>query len=172
MNEWFENVTINLSTSQPSPKRLGSAISLMCCVTKCFNLNYISDFKEDVMIALLRMMAFTYTAANMEYSFLQSLMKKKESKLVINFIFTSKLVCVCREQVTESITSLFTYATDKLNKRKEYFIDLMKALPLIHFVRDDRIPYEKLDVSPSKVVWGDKRLKIASVQSSMHHQTR
>ena len=72
----------------------------------------------------------------------------------------------------KSIIALFTYATDKLNKRKEYFIDLMKALPLIHFVRDDRIPYEKLDVSPNKVAWGDKRLKIASVQSSMHHQTK
>ena len=48
----------------------------------------------------------------------------------------------------------------------------MKALPLIHFVRDDRIPYEKLDVSPNKVAWGDKRLKIASVQGSMHHQTK
>ena len=97
MSEWLENVTINLSTNQPSPKRLGSAISLMCCVRKCFNLNYISDFKEDVMIALLRMMALTYTSAKKEYDFFKSLMKKKESKLVNQFYIHFKVSFVSAE---------------------------------------------------------------------------
>lgn len=81
MKEWLENLTKKLDTSQPSPKRLGAAVSLICGIRKCLNRKYIVYFEEDVMIALLRMMALTHTAAPKEYSFLKSLLKKEPSKL-------------------------------------------------------------------------------------------
>ena len=76
-----------------------------------------------------------------------------------------------RKQVIESITRLFMFAVDKLNRRKEYFIDLMKALPLIHFLRDNYDPHKKTEVTPSKVKWGDNSLKLSSLRDSVHQNS-
>ena len=43
----------------------------------------------------------------------------------------------------------------------------MKALPLIHFVRDNYNPHEKIEVIPSKVKWGDESLKLHSVRDAI-----
>ena len=43
----------------------------------------------------------------------------------------------------------------------------MKALPLIHFVRDNYNPHEKIEVIPSKVKWGDESLKLHSVRDAV-----
>lgn len=174
MKEWLETVTMKLiETSQPSPKRLGTAVSLICTIRKFFNQKYISQFNEDVMIALLHMMSFTHTTAREEYSFLKSLMKKEASKLDISSMhagcFTINCMFCHRKQVLESVTGLFTYAVDKLNKKKNYFIDLMKALPLIHFVRHDYGPHEH--VMPSKEEWGDTTLKLDRLQDSILHNS-
>ena len=87
------------------------------------------------------------------------------------YVVYTLLTYIHRKQVIASITGLFTYTADKLEKRKEYFIDYMKALPLIHFVRDDYNPHEKIDVIPSKVKWGDESLKLHSVQDAILHNS-
>lgn len=76
-----------------------------------------------------------------------------------------------RKQVIESITGLFMFAVDKLNRRKEYFIDLMKASPLIHFLRDNYDPHKKTEVTPSKVEWGDDSLKLSSLRDSIYQNS-
>ena len=44
----------------------------------------------------------------------------------------------------------------------------MKALPLIHFVRDNYDPHhEKIEDTPSKVKWGDDSLKLHSVRDAI-----
>ena len=81
MKEWLENVTLRLETHEPSPKRLGTAVTLTCVIKMFFKLKYITYFEENVMIALLRMMALTYATAKKEYIFLKSLMRNEISKL-------------------------------------------------------------------------------------------
>ena len=47
----------------------------------------------------------------------------------------------------------------------------MKALPLIHFVRDNYNPHEKIKVLPIKVEWGDESLKLHSVRDAILHNS-
>ena len=47
----------------------------------------------------------------------------------------------------------------------------MKALPLIHFVRDNYNPHDKIEVVPSKVKWGDESLKLHSVRDAILHNS-
>ena len=95
MKEWLENVTLRLETNEPSPKRLGTAVTLTCAIRRFFDRGHNTHFEENAMIALLRMMALTYATAKKEYSFLKSLMKNETSKLdqlsmlVILYLFIS-----------------------------------------------------------------------------------
>ena len=81
MKEWFESVTFSLETNEPSLKRLGAAVTLTCAIRRFFDRKDIIYFEENVMIALLRMMALTYATAKKEYIFLKSLMTSEASKL-------------------------------------------------------------------------------------------
>ena len=48
----------------------------------------------------------------------------------------------------------------------------MKALPLIHFVRDNYNPHDdKIEIIPSKVLWGDESLKLNSVRDAILHNS-
>ena len=171
MKEWLEDIILSLGTNEPSPKRLGTAVTLTCAIKKFFNRKHVIYFEENVMIALLRMMALTYATAEKEYNFLQRLMRSRDSRLDQSSLLVILLIFIHRKQVITSVTRLFTYAADKLEKRKEYFIDYMKALPLIHFVRDDYNPHDKTEVVPSKVEWGDESLKLHSVRDAILHDS-
>ena len=81
MKEWLENVTLSLEKNEPSLKRLGATVTLTCAFMRFFKLSYITDFEENAMIALLRMMALTYATAEREYVFLKSLMRNEDSRL-------------------------------------------------------------------------------------------
>ena len=98
MKEWLESVTFRLGTNEPSPKRLGTAVTLTCAIRKLFSQKYTTTFEEDAIIALLRMITLTYETAEKEYIFLKSLMRSDDSKLdqssmlviLYFFIFTEK----------------------------------------------------------------------------------
>ena len=81
MKEWIENVTLSLEKNEPSPKRLGAAVTLTCAITNFFKLKYITYIEENAMTALLCMMALTYETAEKEYVFLKSLMRNEDSRL-------------------------------------------------------------------------------------------
>ena len=81
MKEWIEKVTLSLEKNEPSPKRLGGAVTLTCAIAIFFKLKYITDIEENAMIALLCMMALTYETAEKEYVFLKSLMRNEDSRL-------------------------------------------------------------------------------------------
>ena len=54
--------------------------------------------------------------------------------------------------------------------KEELTIHLLKALPLLHFLRGDCVPYQQLVVQPTKIKWGDPELQLATVQHLMYYK--
>ena len=74
---------------------------------------------------------------------------------------------LCRSLIAKSLITIM----DQIISRSKP-IDLLKALPLLHFIRGDCIPNEQLVVQPSKIEWLDDDIQLGSVRSTMLYVKR
>lgn len=58
-----------------------------------------------------------------------------------------------------------------ITKRKANSVmDILRALPLYHFLKGDSIPNEPV-FTPNKIVWGDHVLSMVSLQICLEYQS-
>ena len=57
-------------------------------------------------------------------------------------------------------------------RKPEVTIHLLKALPLLHFVRGDCTPNEQRVIQPYKIEWLDPKIKLGTVRSTMLYKQR
>ena len=83
MKNWLHRVSLDLldSESLPPREKLFSAITVLCCLYTLRQDKYIHLVKEDVQIALLRMVALRSDGA-MHYQYLRGEMHQDNSQLV------------------------------------------------------------------------------------------
>ena len=82
MKNWLDRAALDLldSGSLPPCEKLFSAITVICCFYMLREDKYICVFKEDVQIALLKMVAFPSDGARY-YQYLRGEMHQNSSKL-------------------------------------------------------------------------------------------
>ena len=67
----------------------------------------------------------------------------------------------CRKEVAEAISGFCMHlAHSKTLRNPEW----LYALPLLHFLRKDSSPFQKPELDPEKMQWGDKNLGLGSVR--------
>ena len=152
---------------------MASAVVLLCFAHSVRDMGV--ALANDVCVDLLRMMALPHNIANDVYKFLKSLMKEKKSWYVpSNFIIAMTIAdCMiifflCRDLVTESLNGIMVQFINKCSE--DFTIHLLKALPLLHFLRGDCTPYEELVCWPTDMKWREYRLDFAKIRSTIEHK--
>ena len=74
---------------------------------------------------------------------------------------------IFRELVIKSLTHMFTALANK--KSPNHTIHLLKALPLIHFIREDSIPNDPELLHLHEVVFDDPYLPFRTIHNTMDH---
>ena len=59
-----------------------------------------------------------------------------------------------------------------LRGKPEHTIDLLKALPLLHFIRGDCIPNEQRVIPPSSIMWFDRDIHMGTVRGTMSREKK
>ena len=70
--------------------------------------------------------------------------------------------------MVESLTHLFSSIASK--GKGHHTIHLLRALPLIHFLRRDSVPNELVLLSSKWTVWEDPHLNFGEVHDTMEHK--
>ena len=138
----------------------------MCCAHKVC-----TSIPDSMCLTLLKMIALEPDGASI--IFLQSLMKNENMSRYICAIISSLTLLalqLCRSLIAVSLITIMDQII--LQSKPEWTIDLLKALPLLHFVRGDCIPNEQLVVQPSKIEWLDRNIKLGTVRSTMLYKKR
>ena len=165
IRQWLQEIIVELSsTGLNSSAKLAAAVVLMCCAH-----NVCTSIPDSMCLTLLKMMALQPDGVGI--IFLQSLMKNESMSryiiIVHGTILSLRLLVLqlCRSLIA---MSLITIMDQIISRRKsEYTIDLLKALPLLHFIRGDCFPNEQLVVQPSKIEWLDGDIQLGTVRSIM-----
>ena len=121
-------------------------------------------------LTLLTMMALEPDGASI--IFLYSLMKNENMsryiscKTCVSISTLSLLVLqLCRPLITESLIGIMNVII--LQRKPEFTILLLKALPLLHILRGDCSPNEQRVVQPSNIVWFDRDIRLGIVRQTM-----
>ena len=70
-----------------------------------------------------------------------------------------------RKYVIEALEYILKSVISK--KKADSAMDVLRALPLYHFLNDDSTPYEFSVIPITKIKWGDPALGIVSLQMCM-----
>ena len=92
--------------------------------------------------------------------------------IVSLFLVIKLILYLCRNIVKKSLTNFMNqiiYLRDVVHT-----LDLLKALPLLHFLRGDYDRYEQLVLPPADVIkWTeDPTLKLSIMRSTIHSETK
>ena len=70
-----------------------------------------------------------------------------------------------RKYVTEALQYILKSVISK--KKADSAMDVLRTLPLYHFLNDDSIPYEFSVIPIAKIKWGDPALRMDFLQMCM-----
>ena len=70
--------------------------------------------------------------------------------------------------VTKSLIATMNQIISQRNR--EFTIHLLKAIPLLHFLRGDCTPHEQRVVQPSKIKWLDPDIHLGTVHSETFYE--
>ena len=74
-------------------------------------------------------------------------------------------IILCRPLIRDSLIAIMDKVISQ--HKPESTVHLLKALPLLHFIRGDCIPNEQRVVQSPKIVWLDHDIQLGTVRSTM-----
>lgn len=177
MKNWLERVSLDLLEldSLPPKEKLFSALTILCCLYILRHDKSVCSVKEDVQICLLRLIALSSDGA-LHYQYLRGEMYQNNSQLVVTYANATcmQLTLVSymysinfRELIVKSLTHMFVAVAER--KVARHTIHLLRALPLIHFIREDSIPNVAQLLRLPQVVFNDLHLNFGTVYNTMDH---
>ena len=88
--------------------------------------------------------------------------------MISKFIQVIALSLLCRDQVSDSLSGTMVQFISKCSK--DFIIHLLKALPLLHFLRGDCTVYQQLVCLPTEIKWKVDGLNLDIIRSNMEHK--
>ena len=168
IREWLQEVITQLfNTNLNSSAKLAAAVVLMCCAH-----SVCTSIPDSMCLTLLKMVALQPDGADI-IGFLLSLMKNENmSRYVVlhKHFITGFVAPIIRSLITSSLIAIMDQIISGC--KPEFTVHLLKALPLLHFIRGDCTPNEQLVVQPSKIEWLDRGIQLGTVRSTMLYGKR
>ena len=177
MTSWLEGVSRKLLQSSLQPeKKLCSAMTILFCLHL---LQHQLDFhviSEEIQLCLLRIAALSPSGED-EFQYLLIMMPQDESRSVVSNVLKPGVsfaynvyicICVCilyRKSLVEGLTHLFNSIASK--SKDHHTVHLLRALPLIHFLRKDSVPNEPRALTLKWTAWEDPHLHFENVYRTM-----
>ena len=82
--------------------------------------------------------------------------------------------CLYRALVTKSLSTVMKQVIQSIQSNlrcnEDFTFHLLKALPLLHFLRNDCVPFEPLVVQPTLIGWTDATLNLDTIRYAMYYK--
>ena len=88
----------------------------------------------------------------------------------VSLFLVIKFVYLCRLLVVDSLTNVMNRIICLRNGVDT--LHLLKAFPLLHFLRGNCDRYEKLVLPPADIKWTDPAVKLGTMKHTMHLETK
>lgn len=129
--------------------RILSAIVIMCClnemIPKCIKFDDITDHRISALLSMLCLMPDTQSRKCADWDYLT------------NLIPTS-----FRKTAYESVLAFINH----LSHTKCFDLpEWLFAVPIVHFLKEDCVPFEDMVLDPKKIPWIDKLIGLQGVRS-------